>query len=235
MAGEGHKPGLQPPTGTPTLAKGDTRSPRRPSSVGGSAVLGYRDDIALCRQWQGTSAAPLDVNAVWREIADLLRPYRCNRCVSDEWAAQEHKAIARHHGIYLSAYPTRSPEKHEACQAIQTALSAHERGHHQLRSLELHPCPALLGDLARVEKRVTLNGVQIHYPLTGDARHCDLAAALVKGYGQVLQRPSAVPAYESADERDERLNEEARRRKAQEQARAGREVDGVEYEELRYE
>ena len=53
----------------------------------GQAVLGYRDSIALARQWQGSPAAPLDSDGMWRTIADLLRPYRCNQCISDEWAA----------------------------------------------------------------------------------------------------------------------------------------------------
>ncbi len=34
----------------------------------------------------------------------------------------------------------------------------------------------------------------ISYPVTGDGRHCDVAAALVKGYLHVLQRPDREPA-----------------------------------------
>jgi hypothetical protein len=195
-------------------------------------VLGYRDDVALVRQWQGSSVAPLDPDAIWAEIANLLRPYRCNRCVSDEWAAEEHRAIARTHGIYLSPYPSSSLEKAEACQAIGAALSAHEHGHHAHRSLELHPCPALLADLARIERRATLNGVQIHYPLTGDGRHCDVAAALVKGAVQVLQRPDEATIHESPGERQERLERERLEHEQAVDAWDG--DDGVVYEELSY-
>lgn len=205
---------------------------RDPDVTSGAGTLGYRDDVALVRQWQGTSAAPLDPSAIWAEIAELLQPYRCNRCVSDEWAAEEHRAFARAHGIYLSPYPSSSAEKHESTQAIGAALSAHDKGHHGLRSLELHPCPALLSDLARIEKRVTLNGVQIHYPVTGDGRHCDLAAALVKGYTQHLQRPDAAPPNEDPHERAERLAMEAM---AQEQAvEDWTGDDGVVFEEMKY-
>lgn len=205
---------------------------------GAGQVIGYRDDVALVRQWQGSSAVPLDPNAIWAEIAELLRPYGCNRCVSDEWACEEHRAIARNHGIYLSPYPSSSAEKHESTQAIGAALSANDKGHRHLRSLELHPCTALLGDLSRIERRTTLNGVQIFYPLTGDGRHCDIAAALVKGYGQVLQRPDEAPRDETGDDRDERLEQAALRRIAEQQERAqqgddwgGCEHEGVSYDE----
>jgi hypothetical protein len=205
------------------------------------AVAGYRDDIALCRQWQGSSAAPLDPDAVFAEIAELLRPYRCNRIYTDPWSADALRTIARQHGLYLVEVlgPTGKAlsmaDKVESFDAIGTALAMNERGHHDRRSLELHPCTALLGDLSRVVRRPTLAGVVVELPLTPDGRHCDFAAALALGYTQVLQRPDAVSVHETADERDERRERETLRRRAAEQERARRGDEGQGYEELRYE
>lgn len=158
------------------------------------AVAGYRDSVALARQWQGSPAAPLDSDRLWAEIADLLRPYRCNQVISDEWAAEEHRALARRHGIYLSPYPTTRQGKVDSLKGIEVALNANAQNHYDCRSLELHPCTALIGDLSRTERRVTQAGVAVHYPTTPDGRHCDFAACLVHGHPHVLQRPDKEPA-----------------------------------------
>jgi hypothetical protein len=157
-------------------------------------VVGYRDSIVLARQWQGSPAAPLDSDGMWREIADLLRPYRCSQCISDEWAAEEHRALALRHGIYLSPYPTTRQGSVDSLKGIEVALNATAENHYDCRSLELHPCTALIGDLSRTERRVTQAGVSVHYPKTPDGRHCDFAACLVKGHPHVLQRPDKEPA-----------------------------------------
>lgn len=218
--------------------KGDPARDLRPGAAGAAAPLGYRDSVALARQWQGSPAAPLDSDGMWREIADLLRPYRCNRCVSDEWAAEEHRALALRHGIYLTPYPTTRQGKVDSLKGIEVALNATAENHYDCRSLELHPCTALIGDLSRTERRVTQAGVAVHYPKTPDGRHCDFAACLVHGHPHVLQRPREAGKDETADERAERREREALRRRAEEQERArqgdywgGCEHEGVSYDE----
>jgi hypothetical protein len=199
-------------------------------------IDGYRDDVALCRQWQGSSAAPLDPNAVFAEIAELLRPYRCNRVYTDPWGADALRTVARQHGLYLievlspEGKALRMADKVQSFEAVKSALAMHERGHHDHRSLELHPCPALLGDLSRVVKRTTLSGVVVELPLTGDGRHCDYAAALALGYTQVLQRPDREPEQLPGDWTQHELDEADKM--AQRLGLAEGDPDECRYEEL---
>jgi hypothetical protein len=137
---------------------------------------------------------------MWRDIAELLRPYRCNQCISDEWAAEEHRALALRHGIYLTPYPTTRQGKVDSLKGIEVALNANAQNHYDCRSLELHPCTALIGDLSRTERRGTRD--------------------------------------ETPDDREERLEQEALRRLAEQQERAqqgdswgGCEHEGVSYDE----
>jgi hypothetical protein len=212
-----------------------SQAPRSAES-GAADILGYRDSVALARQWQGSPAAPLDSDGMWREIADLLRPYECNRCISDEWAAEEHRALARRHGIYLTPYPTTRQGKVDSLKGIEVALNATAQNHYDCRSLELHPCTALIGDLSRTELRVTQAGVAVHYPKTPDGRHCDFAACLVTGHPHVLQRPDEAGQDETPDDREERLEQEALRRIAEQQERAqqGDDWGGCEHEGVSY-
>jgi len=209
----------------------------------GGGVSGYRDDVALVRQWQGSPTAPLDSDDIFKQIAELLRPYRCSRVWTDPWSADALRTVARQHGLYLIEVTSpdgkalRMADKVESFDSIKSALAMHERGHHDHRSLELHPCPALLADLSRVVRRPTQTGVVVELPLTSDGRHCDYAAALALGYTQVLQRPSAVSVHETTDERDERQEREHLQRRAEEQERVqqGDSWQGQSYEGVTYE
>jgi hypothetical protein len=216
--------------------KGDPARDLRPDAAGAATPLGYRDSIALARQWQGSPAAPLDSDGMWADIADLLRPYGTNRCISDEWAAEEHRALALRHGVYLAPYPTTRQGKVDSLKGIEVALNANAQNHYDCRSLELHPCTALIGDLSRTERRVTQAGVSVHYPSTPDGRHCDFAACLVHGHPHVLQRPDDAARDETPDDREERLEQEALRRLAeqQEQAQQGDDWGGCEHEGVSY-
>jgi hypothetical protein len=164
-------------------------------------ILGYRDDVALVRQWQGTSVVPLDPDKIFEEIAGLLRPYRCSTCYTDEWSSDANKALALHHGIYLSVILNsegkhfRMKDKVAGYDGIASALAMNDKCHYGKRSIELHPCPALLGDLSRIVRRATQSGVVIDTPTSSDGRHCDLAEALARGYTQVLQRPDEVEVF----------------------------------------
>lgn len=201
-------------------------------------VIGYRDSVALCRQWQGSSTAPLNSDALFGEIADLLRPYRCNRVLTDQWAADPLVDLALMHGLYLVVVTWTNALKWEAFRGLGTAIRATALEQTSHRSLELHPCPALLADLSRVQKRATPQGVTVDLPVSSDGRHCDYAANLALGYTQVLKRPDEAAVDETAGDRDERLEREALRRLAEEQERArqgdgwgGCEHEGVSYDE----
>jgi hypothetical protein len=214
----------------PTIA--DSRpDPTDVNKTSGRCTVGYRDDVALCRQWQGSSAAPLDPDAIFKEIAELLRPYRCNRVSTDKWSADANRTIALQHGLYLAIVDTTMRDSVDAYDGIATALAMTERGHTDKRSLELHPCPALHADLSRVTREPVLNGVRVRLPITSDGRHCDYAAALALGHAQVLQRPDAASVHEPADQRRDR---EERERMAAAQERRPEDTEGVSYEGCDY-
>lgn len=195
--------------------------------------------MALVRQWQGSSASPLDPDKILKEVAELLRPYRCSNCFTDEWSSDANRSLALQHGLYLQVILSsdgksfRMKDKVAGYDGISSALAMNEKGHHDRRSLELHPCHSLLSDLGRIVRRTTQSGVVIDVPVSADGRHCDFAEALARVYTQVLQRPVEAASDEDPLEILERADMD--RMSREQESKDARDADDTSYDELVYE
>ena len=135
---------------------------------------GQRVSVLLARQWTGSKAVPLSPRAVFREVADLLRPYGVRRIHVDGWSFD---ALADHaQTVGLQLYQAPSTER-DARYGKLKALAANGE-------LELPPDPTLRTDLIALRQRATAGGVRIELPRTADGRHCDFAPAVALAVAQ---------------------------------------------------
>lgn len=158
------------------------------SNAGGGTV-----EVALCRQWKGSAAAPLNARDTLSEIAALVAPYRIAAVESDQWAADPLKEIAVSVGLFLRTHSVTSPVRVENFERMRVLVEA--------KRLSLPRNADLLRDLASVRKRVTAQGLSIDLPHTADGRHADYAAALSIAMAQPLPEPDVVKSYATDTER----------------------------------
>jgi hypothetical protein len=143
--------------------------------------------VAGVWQWVGTKKQPLSPREIFREMADILRPYGVSQIYSDQWsldALADHAVsaglrLAEHEGDGMAPYVS-----------LRTLLSN--------GLVELPPDPVLRQDLLSIRKRAVANGVKIFLPTTADGRHCDYApsVALTAHYAELAWAVDA--GYEPA-------------------------------------
>lgn len=138
--------------------------------------------VVLAKQWLGSAQAPLQPRQVIREMAATLAPYRCDMVFTDQFACDALGDIAFEFGLGLHGSHVNAAYRMQMVTAVRDAL-------HEER-LELPPDPYIRTDLVRTKKKVTQNGVTIHYPQSGDGRHCDYVPAL----GLAMMNPPPLPA-----------------------------------------
>lgn len=174
-------------------------------------VLGTREGgrvrVVLVRQWIGSKVAPLSPAAVLVEMAALLRPYRCDRVLTDQWASDALRDLGRPLGLHLVERAWTAGNKFEAFESMRVRVA--------LRGFDLPPDPVLRADLLAVRKRVTTTGVTVVLPETSDGRHADYAPALAMlARDWILEPGEFSPAAPlDSDEQaviDEETDEESR-------------------------
>lgn len=164
--------------------------------------------VVLAKQWLGSSQQPLQPREVLRSIAAELRPYGVDMIHTDQFACDALGDIAYDLGLGLLGTHVNAADRMQMVTAIRDAL-------HEER-LELPPDPYVRTDLVRTKKKVTQNGVTIHYPQSGDGRHCDYVPAL--GLAMVNPPPLPVAVVEQGLEDDpdyERVMREVRERSSE--------------------
>lgn len=149
---------------------------------------GVRTVVDVARQWQGSSAVPLDPEAVIAEQAALLARYRVTALHSDSWSADALAALYRQRGLALQTWPTTAQDSLSRFDTLRMALG--------LGLVDLPPSPQLRSDLLAVRKRATSRAVTIVLPKTPDGRHCDYAPALAL----LHERLSSAPVYQERGE-----------------------------------
>lgn len=163
---------------------------------------GRRYVVDAARQWIGTSAAPLDAEAVVREQSALLVSYGVSSVHSDAWAADPLAALYRQRGVTLHAWPTTAGEQLSRFDSLRVHLG--------LSLLELPPDHQVRADLLAVRRRATSRAVTIVLPRTPDGRHADYAPAIALlherlGGAPLLEAPVVRTADERAREREREL------------------------------
>ena len=137
--------------------------------------------VVLAKQWLGSSQQPLQPRKVLREMAVELAPYSVEMVYTDQFACDALSDIAFEFGLGLHGAHVNAAYRMQMVTAVRDAL-------HEER-LELPPDQYMRTDLVRTKKKVTQNGVTIHYPQSGDGRHCDYVPAL----GLAMMNPPPLP------------------------------------------
>lgn len=150
------------------------------------------ESIVKVRQWQGSKAVPLSPDAVLKEIAAELLPYGIRDIVTDQWAADALRDIARRHGLNVYDVTITSASKLEMFEGMRNLMAD--------GAAEIPVCPQLRSDLLLVKKVIGRHGVSVVLPHTPDGRHCDyamVAAQVLAIHVRDPDRPEAHAAYGS--------------------------------------
>lgn len=176
-----------------TLAVGHAELAAR--SQAGQPNDRLRQVIDLAHQWTGSKSDPLSPDAVFREMAGILRPYGVDAIETDGYSADALQDTARRHGLYLIIRHTTQQEKLERYKALNVKILDGD--------VELHPHPQLRADLVAVRKRVSANAVTVELPKTPDGRHCDFAPSVVTLLARNMAPPHELPTPKTEGQRME--------------------------------
>ncbi len=149
--------------------------------------------VVLAREWIGSKTRPLSPGAIFKEIADLIRPYRLSYVSSDQFAEDALRELARPHGLSLLVdKPWTQTAKADAYDALRTLL--------QERKLELPADATVKTDLLGVRVRLTRAGITYELATQG-SRHSDYAPAIAMAVG--LCRVPCTPVFAPLSAREE--------------------------------
>lgn len=157
---------------------------------------GQKRVMAARREWIGSTAKPLDPEAVIREVAELCRQYGVTRVDTDQWSGDALSVVARNARVKVGE----AEEPYPLVLAVRshTDVENAERYLH-VRTLlaqglvSLPKDAQMRSDLVRVRKRTT-NKVTVSLVKTADGRHCDWAPTVVAGVCRYINDVDAPPA-----------------------------------------
>jgi len=163
-----------------------------------------------CKEWIGSTAAPLSPLDTMSDVANLLRPYCVDVVMTDQWGFDAIRDIASLVKLTLVEEQFTAASKVKLFLNLKThildqCLEANERGvlvPNGNRKLSLPRDPLLLKDLRNV-RRIVRNGatgIVIDLPQTSDGRHCDFAACLALLLIHPLSPPIPEPERLSDDD-----------------------------------
>lgn len=140
-----------------------------------------RYSVVFAKQWIGTAERPLQPDLVFKEIGETCAQYRIDMATTDQHSFDALQNIAERHGLMLRSEPITSKNRLELVERAEVLLSDD--------CLELPKDPVFRSDLLAVKRRVTINGITLVLPKTGDGRHCDYVPAL----GLLMLYPPELP------------------------------------------
>lgn len=171
--------------------------------------------VAFAKQWQGTPAEPLDVDATLLEARECCMGYGLDSATTDQWAAdpivQAARKLRNRDGdpvpFYLHIHAWKGGQRDQSFidlgKAVETGSVA-----------ELHPDPSMAEDLKRLQKKVTQRGIAVDLPETADGRHCDYAPPLAMGVSRWLAPPAEETKPPDAEERERAYKADLRAKQA---------------------
>lgn len=169
-----------------------------PGTRGNSWTFGIADTrdnmrfrVCLVLEWTGSKSEPLSPKAVFEEMKPYLERYAVGTVLTDQYAADALRDIARDLGISVSPITITPALKLQMYESMRVRFDG--------GMLEIPGVPQLRTDLLGCKKRVTSNGLKIVLPETADGRHCDYAAMIALLCGQYLA-VTAPPVVEPLDE-----------------------------------
>ena len=133
---------------------------------------GSKKIIALAKQWQGTTLAPLRPGAILKEIAAICADYELTWAITDQFAGDAMCDLAANVGLELVI--------EEWTRKNKTPLFLELATQFQQGNIEIPPDHYVQKDLRLVKRRITQGGISIVFPQTSDKRHCDYAPAIAR-------------------------------------------------------
>jgi hypothetical protein len=159
-------------------------------------------EVALAKQWQGTSVGPLSPARVLGEFKPLIAPYGLAGIFTDQHAGDAIRDLGADIGLRVVIVPTvpgSSPEPTAGGTPNPRVLyrtTAYEAlaGAFATRSISIPDDRVLVRDLLSVRRVLTRTGVTFDLPSTSDKRHADYAPSLalaITRFGSSAQRVAA--------------------------------------------
>ncbi len=149
--------------------------------------------IVLVREWRGTKAKPLVPGEKFKEIADLIRPFRLTYVHSDQWSEDTMREIARQHGLNLLVTPWTAALKADAYDAMRTLV--------QEKRVDLPDDPMVKTDLLGIRQKLTRTGISYELATQG-SRHSDYAPCIAMNLMFQRVPPTPLPANLSTAEQE---------------------------------
>lgn len=169
-----------------------------PASRGNTFALavatnnGQKDQVILTRRWRPEPGMPLDLEAVWAEVAEVVRPYGIKAVRSDPWGADPMRPIARAVGLGIADEAWTSIEKSGFYERFRIRL---ERD-----LIDLPSDMVLSSDLMRCRKVPTYTGFRVDVPISADGSHGDTASAVVQALAYDIPPPKEKAPEKGTEE-----------------------------------
>jgi hypothetical protein len=142
-----------------------------------------RFEVAIAKEWRGSSMAPLSPGHVLTQIRQLLAPWGLRRVYTDQHSADAIRDLGARVGLEVSirtVVPGNQREdrpvnpltihKNDMMEGLAAAF--------QTRVMSIPDDRTLISDLLSIRRVVTRMGVSYDLPTTADGRHADYAPAI---------------------------------------------------------
>jgi hypothetical protein len=159
------------------------------ASTDAEGVVRY--EVAMAREWRGTSLSPLSPWATFAEIHRLIEPYGDPLVVTDQHSADAHVDICRRQGIRLHVWTITAQNRSTLFEALKGTLAS--------GTISLPPDRTLLNDLSSVRRRLTPTGITYDLPRTSNGRHGDYVPALCLAIAAMGDSRQALAAAREAE------------------------------------
>lgn len=174
-----------------------------PATRGNSWTFGIADTtdnrnyrVVFMKQWTGSQAAPLDSFVVIGEIKEICDLYKVPSVLSDQYAVDPFRDIARRLGLEISPVTINAPLKTKMFLGLKARFS--------VDAIEILKDDVAREDLLRVKRRLSPGGdVSIRFDETADGRHADYAAMLAMLCGTYIEESPAADQQTSRNDDDD--------------------------------
>jgi hypothetical protein len=153
--------------------------------------------VCMTREWRGTKNKPLKAGDVFKEIAQLIRPYGLRHVHSDQFSEDTLREIAAQHDVFLIVdTPWSAATKADAYDGLATLVRE--------KLLEIPPSAVVKTDLLGIRTKLTRSGV-VYELATQGPRHSDFAPCIAMAVMLAKVPPSMLAEQLSLAERSERV------------------------------
>jgi hypothetical protein len=144
--------------------------------------------VNMATEWIGSKMSPLSSRLVFQQIKLAIQPYGITTVLTDQWAVDPLRDIAREEGLELAPAPFSKVNKTKRYLALKFRVDA--------GLVDLPTVENVREDLLSVKQIIKGNGdIDVKLPESADGRHCDFAANLALLCGGYIEE-SDVEAYQ---------------------------------------